>query len=37
VNIWGKNILAEDPAKMKTLQLHCDWNILAEVTVAGVE
>ena len=37
MNIWGKNILAEDPAKMKALQLHCDWNILAEVSVAGVE
>ena len=37
VNIWQKNILAGDPAKMKALQLHCDWNILAEVSVAGVE
>lgn len=37
VSIWGKNILPEDPAKMKALQLHCDWNILAEVSVAGVE
>lgn len=37
VDIWQKNILAEDPAKMKTLQLHCDWKILAEVSVAGVE